>query len=327
MTASVTPRMAPRVSVIVPSFRRPEALQQCLAALAAQTQRPDEVVVGVRADDAATRAVVEAARATGLPVAAACTSQAGVIAAMQAALDATTGDIVALTDDDARPRPDWIAGLLAHFAAASDIGGVGGRDWQPSERGNAARVGIVQWFGRVIGNHHLGHGPARDVDVLKGANCAFRGSLLRAVGFDARLHGAGAQMYWELGVCLPLRRIGWRLVYDPAVAVDHDIAPRHGADTLHRGVFAATPLHDAVHNETVELLEGRSLPSRAVFMIWALLVGTVEGPGLAQCVRRLLLGDPVAVRAWRAALGGRLAGAATIRRSPRFLTIPRPEGK
>ena len=167
----------------------------------------------------------------------------------------------------------------------------------------------MQWFGRVIGNHHLGHGPARDVDVLKGANCAFRASLLRAVGFDARLHGAGAQMYWELGVCLPLRRIGWRLVYDPVVAVDHDVAPRHDADTLHRGVFAATPLHDAVHNETVELLEGRSLPSRAVFMIWALLVGTVEGPGLVQCVRRLLHGDPVAVRAWRAALGGRLAGA------------------
>ncbi|MCX5762031.1 MAG: glycosyltransferase [Gemmatimonadetes bacterium] len=315
------------MSVIVPTFRRPEALQQCLTALAAQARRPDEVVVGIRTGDDAALVVIAAARAAGLPVAAACTSEGGVIAAMQVALNATTADIVALTDDDARPRPDWIAGLLAHFTAASDIGGVGGRDWQPSERGNASRVGIVQWFGRVIGNHHLGYGPARDVDVLKGANCAFRASLLRAVGFDVRLRGDGAQMHWELGTCLPLRRAGWRLVYDPLVAVDHDIAPRHGADTLHRGVFAATPLHDAVHNETVELLEGRSLPWRAVFMIWALLVGTVEGPGLVQCVRRVLLGDPVAVRAWRAALGGRLAGAATIRRSPRSVTIPRPEGK
>lgn len=318
--------MTPRVSVLVPSFHRPAALQRCLAALGAQTRRPDQVVVGVRAGDDATVAVVDAARASGLPVTVAYTATTGVVAAMQAALDASAGDIVALTDDDARPRPDWIAGLLAHFASASDVGGVGGRDWQPVERWDESRVGVVQWFGRVIGNHHLGAGAVRDVDVLKGANCAFRTSLLRSVGFDERLRGSGAQMHWELGVCLPLRRAGWRLVYDPQVAVDHDIAPRHDADMLHRGVFAEAPLRDAVHNETLELLEGRGLLSRAVVVAWALVVGSVEGPGFAQCARRLLRGDLVAVRAWRAACRGRLAGMATAWRAPRHLVVPHPDG-
>lgn len=318
--------MTPGVSVVVPSYRRPGELQRCLVALAGQSRRPDEIVVGVRAGDATTVAVVHAAQAAGLPVVLALAGVAGVVAAMQAALDASTGDIVALTDDDARARPDWIAGMLEHFASAPDIGGVGGRDWQPLERGNARRVGIVQWFGRVIGNHHLGHGPARDVDILKGANCAFRGSLLRAVGFDARLYGTGAQMYWELGVCLPLRRAGWRLVYDPQVAVDHDIAPRHDADTLHRGIFAEAPLRDAVHNETVALLEGRNVVACAVVMAWSFLIGSVEGPGLVQCARRLLNGDPVAVRAWRAAVAGRWAGVVTAWRAPRHLEIPRPAG-
>ena len=127
-------------------------------------------------------------------------------------------------------------------------------------------------------------------------------------------------------MCLPLRRAGWRLVYDPQVAVDHDIAPRHDADTLHRGIFAEAPLRDAVHNETVELLEGRGPLSRAVVMTWALLVGTVENPGFAQCARRLLHRDPVALRAWRAAFLGRLAGAATARRRPRHLVIPARAG-
>jgi GT2 family glycosyltransferase len=317
--------VTPRVCVLVPSYRRPEELQRCLAALGAQSRRAEEVVVGARAGDDATVAVVHAARAAGLPVTVAFTPIPGVVAAMQAALDAASGEIIAMTDDDARARPDWIAGLLAHFASAPDVGGVGGRDWQPSERGTAPRVGVAQWFGRVIGNHHLGHGPARDVDILKGANCAFRGRLLHAVGFDARLRGPGAQMYWELGVCLPLRRAGWRLVYDPQVAVDHDIAPRHDADTLHRGVFAAAPLRDAVHNETIELLEGRGLLARAVVMVWAILVGSVEGPGLAQCARRLLHGDAVALRAWRAAFMGRLAGAVTAWRVPRHLEVPPPE--
>jgi len=312
------------VSVLVPSFRRADELQRCLAALGAQSRRPDEIVVGVRMGDDPTAAAVSAARAAGMPVTIASTSTAGVVAAMQAALSVATGDIIALTDDDARPRPDWIAGLLSHFASATDVGGVGGRDWQPWERGSVAQVGVVQSFGRVIGNHHLGYGPPRDVDILKGVNCAFRGRLLRAVGFDARLRGAGAQLYWELGVCLPLRRAGWRLIYDPQVAVDHDIAPRHDADTLHRGVFADAPLRDAMHNEMVELLEGRGLMARTVLMAWALLVGSWEGPGLVQLARRLLHGDTVAVRAWRATLRGRRDGVATARRVPRHLEVPRP---
>ena len=316
--------MTPRVSVIVPSFRRPDSLGRCLAALAAQTRAPDEIVIGARADDADTLAAAEAARLAGQAVRVATTPARGVVAAMQAALDASVGDIIALTDDDARPRPEWIAGLLAHFAHAGDVGGVGGRDWQPYERGDASRVGLVQWCGRVIGNHHLGAGPARDVDVLKGVNCAFRGPLLRAVGFDARLHGGGAQLYWELALCLPLRRAGWRLVYDPAVAVDHDVAPRHDADNLHRGIFAEAPLRDAVHNETVALLDGRGSAGGALYLAWALLIGTGEAPGVAQVARRMLQGDRDVLRRWRATLAGRFAGRATARRTPRALQVPPP---
>jgi GT2 family glycosyltransferase len=316
--------MTVRVSVLVPSFRRPDSLRRCLAALAAQTRLPDDIVIGARADDAETIAAAEAARSAGQPVRVATTLTRGVVAAMQTALDASTGDIIALTDDDARPQPEWIAGLLAQFAQASDIGGVGGRDWQPYERGDAARVGIVQWFGRVIGNHHLGAGPARDVDVLKGVNCSFRAPLLRAVGFDGRLRGEGAQLYWELALCLPLRHAGWRLVYDPAIAVDHDVAPRHDVDNLHRGIFAEAPLRDAVHNETIALLEERGVAGHAVYFAWALLVGTGEAPGVAQVVRRMLQGDRDALRRWRATVTGRLAGRATACRAPRTLRVPPP---
>lgn len=319
--------MTPRVSVLVPSYGRPDSLTRCLSALSVQTRAPDEVVVGVRTGDDATEAVAEAARTAGLPVRVAKTAAAGVVASMQTALDAATGDIIALTDDDARPFPSWIEGMLAHFQGAPDVGGVGGRDWQPYERGSARRVGVVQWFGRVIGNHHLGAGPARDVDVLKGANCSFRAPVLRAVGFDGRLRGVGAQLYWELGVCLPIRRAGWRLIYDPSVAVDHDVAPRLDADQIHRGVFAEPPLVDAVHNETVALLEARRGVARACFLAWAFLVGTGEAPGPIQCARRLLQGDRLAIRRWRAAISGRLAGASTERCTPRTLAVPPPPGR
>jgi glycosyltransferase involved in cell wall biosynthesis len=316
--------MTPRVSVLVPSYRRPESLARCLAALAAQERVPDEVIVGVRAGDTETMEAARAARDGGLNVRSAIATEDGVIAAMQAALAAATGDVIALTDDDARPRRTWLSGLLAHRESAPNVGGAGGRDWQPHERGDAARVGVVQWFGRVIGNHHLGAGAARDVDVLKGVNCAFHAPLLRAVGFDRRLRGTGAQLHWELGVCLPLRRAGWRLIYDPSVAVDHDVAPRHAGDALHRGVFAVEPLVDAVHNETVAVIEGRGRAGRAAYLAWALLVGTGEAPGAAQCARLLLRGDTMVWPRWRAAVAGRRLGAATAHGAPRGLSVPRP---
>ena len=298
------------MSVIVPSYRRVRSLERCLGALAAQSRMPDEVVVGIRSDDAdSARAVSSLARTFPVPLRCVATAGQGVVAAMNAALAACRADsgIVALTDDDTEPHRDWIE-RLASCLSDPTVGGAGGRDWQPLERGDRAVVGRVQWFGRVIGNHHLGAGPARDVDVLKGANCAYRAPLLRAVGFDTRLAGRGAQLSWELALCLPIRRAGWRLVYDPAIAVEHHVEPRNDGDQLHRGVFSPAPLSDATHNETLVLLEHQGGAARAAFMLWALLVGTHHEPGLAQLPRLVLRGDRHALARWRAALDGRLRG-------------------
>ena len=239
-----------------------------MRAIAAQSRAPDEVIVGARAGDHDTvRAVERLAHEVSFPMHTALTGESGVVAAMNAALAACRADstIIALTDDDAEPRPDWVARLIAWFDDAA-VGGAGGRDWQPYERGNREAVGKVQWFGRTIGNHHLGAGPPRDVDVLKGVNCAYRAPLLRAAGFDTRLAGEGAQQFWELALCLPMRRAGWRLVYDPAIAVEHHVEPRSDADQLHRGVFVAGPLSDATHNESLALLEHLPGAGRAAFM-------------------------------------------------------------
>lgn len=315
------------VSVIVPSWRRADSLARCLRALAAQTRRPDEVIIGLRSDDAESlRAVAALAPAFPVPLRAGTAHEPGVVAAMNAALAGCRADstIIAITDDDTEPRPDWIERLLACFGDAR-AGGAGGRDWQPFERGDRADVGRMQWFGRLIGNHHLGAGPPRDVDVLKGANCAYRASLLRAVGFDTRLAGSGAQVYWELALCLPLRAVGWRLVYDPAIAVEHHVEPRDDGDQVHRGVFTAQPLSDAVHNQTLVLLERRGVAARAAFLAWALIAGTRIEPGLAQLVLLVLRGDRDAFARWRATLDGRMRGWRSWRgAAPRQLAIPEP---
>src|SRR5947209_7204700 len=95
------------VSVVVPSYRRPRQVLLCLAGLRAQTRPPDEIVVAVRDTDLATRDVL----AEHDDVTVVVVHEPGVLAAMNAGVAASGGDIVAFTDDDAVPRRQWLARL------------------------------------------------------------------------------------------------------------------------------------------------------------------------------------------------------------------------
>lgn len=279
-------------TIAVPTYRRPAELARCLAALRSQELPAQEVLVVVRAGDTAAQEVVSRMQHDWPALRAVSVTRGGVVAAMNAALDAAAGDVFVLTDDDAEPEPDWLARLVAVLAANANVAGVGGRDTQPGVVGERHVVGRVQWFGRVIGSHHLGAGPARDVDVLKGVCCAFRTTAIRPIRFDERLKGQGAQVHWELALCLALRRSGWRLVYDPSIRVTHHVAPRHDDDHLHRGRFSTGPHEDAVFNETLALREHLYGPRRVAFELWSTLMGTAESPGLLQLPRVVLREGP-----------------------------------
>ena len=302
------------ISVVVPSYGRPDSLRSCLEAIVSQSCAPTEVVVVTRKDDVPTRALIADMRAAGrIPVREEIVDVPGQIGALSAGIAAADGDLVAITDDDAAPRPGWLAGMRRLFADPSVVG-VGGRDmtWDSFKDSPKSEVGRVRWYGRVIGNHHLGIGKARDVDVLKGANMAFRSHALREHGFDSRLRGNGAQVHNDLRLCLAIRRSGGRLMYDPEVMVDHRPARRPAGDRRDRST--SQQQLDAVHNETLALLEFFPLHRRIGFMIWALLVGRRQSPGVARTVLALVRregSDPVS--RFIATLQGRWAGWRTFR--------------
>ncbi len=302
------------VTVIVPTYRRPVDLARCLAALRVQRHAPAAVLVTLRDDDDEGRALTDELASSWDALRPVRVDRTGVVAAMNAALVESIGDVVALTDDDAEPLEDWLERIVRVFAENPDVAGVGGRDDQAGVTGEEMVVGQLQWFGRAIGNHHVGVGPAREVDVLKGVNCAFRLSVVRGVGFDERLRGKGAQVHWELALCLALRRAGWRLLYDPAIRVRHHIGVRHDEDQLHRGRFTVVPHEDAVFNETLALADHFTGARRGVLIAWTTLVGTAEAPGLAQLPRVLVRDGRVAFKRWLATQRARRAGYREARR-------------
>lgn len=301
------------MTVLIPSYRRHHDLGRCLSALRAQTHAPEAVLVALRRDDEESRGLVRHLASAWSALSAVLVDQPGVVAAMNAGLAEAQGDILAITDDDAEPLADWVARLVETFVSDAAIGGVGGRDQQVNVPAECRTVGHVQWMGRVVGNHHVGDGPPRDVDVLKGANCAFRLPVIRAIGFDERLRGDGAQVHWEMSLCLSIRRKGWRLRYDPAILVRHHVGIRHGDDQRHRGPFSPRAHSAAVFNETLALAEHLRGVRRIAFAWWSVVVGTAEAPGILQLPRVFAHEGRSAVTRWTVTQRARREGVAAAR--------------
>ncbi len=278
------------ISVVLPTYRRPDLLEGCLRSLMTQTFPATEIVVGCRSNDEASIQLISrlSQQSGGVLRAAVVGPHDNLVRSMNAALESTSGYFVALTDDDAEMPDDWLERLVLFFDDPL-VGGVGGKDIQATNPGEAEKVGKVQWFGRIVGNHHLAVGPVRDVEVLKGVNCCFLGDELRAIGFDQRLLGTGNVANWELGVCFRFLRQGFRLVFDPSVAIVHHTGPRHDGDTNCRGGFNGPAHADSIFNETLLLLEHLRWPQKIAFTLWWSLIGTRAAPGLLQYARLVLL--------------------------------------
>ncbi|MEM1211388.1 MAG: glycosyltransferase [Planctomycetota bacterium] len=284
-----------KISVVIPTYGRPDALRRCLEGLAAQRRLPDEVLVVVSADDASQSERVAREGVESLPVQVLTVPTSRLSGSLQAGIDTATGDVIAFTDDDAVARPDWLERIEGHLLADPGLGGIGGRDVvhePPSEtqsrglvwRMPTSAVGQLGVTGRISGNHHLGSGLPRAVDVLKGVNMALRSGPLREIGIDPRLSGRGAQVAWEVGLCLAIRRCGRRLLFDPDVLVDHYPGPRVRGD--HRQHRRYEDDRDAAFNEALGVL-GNAGPGLALgFIAWSMVVGSRRYPGL---LRGLLL--------------------------------------
>ena len=240
----------PRISVVVCSLNGEDRLGRCLEALAAQRCDGFEVIV---VDDGSTDATGSIAVASGARVVHHPTPR-GLSAARNAGIAQARGAIVAFTDDDCEPAPDWLGALEHTYAehGIDHVSGVGGiveaagpagpmlrylqlnNPLEPveAELDSSRSVGhrFVRYVVRNLAERR--ERGVRDVRSLVGANMSFPRAALEGVGgFDERFTFGSD----DEDVCRRLRsRYRERpLLVNPDAAVRHWFQPSL-RDTLRR---------------------------------------------------------------------------------------------
>lgn len=209
----------PRLSVVVPSFRRPARLRTCLAALAAQDYPADRLEVIV-VDDGSPEPLAPAAApfADRLDVTVHRQANAGPATARNVGAERATGDLLAFTDDDCEPAPQWARTLArAHLAhPGAMLGGTIVNALGDDLRAEASQL-LVSFVYEWFGDDH----PSR---FFASNNLAApRADYLELGGFDVTFPRPGGE---DREVCERWRRSGRPLVDVPDAVVHHS----HGMD-------------------------------------------------------------------------------------------------
>lgn len=256
----------PFITVIVPTRGRPYELQQCLEALSAQHYRAFEVVV----IHDGPRSPTSKSTLSDLEVRLLEQSPAGPAAARNLAAQHARGVLLAFTDDDCRPAPDWLARVAAAFHAAPDCA-IGGRTVTafPDSVFSAASQTVVDFV-----YAHYNRVPAQSRFFASNNLAVPTRSFRELGGFDERFTTAEDREF-----CDRWLRSGRRLVYDPEAVVVHAnalglgrFAQQHfgygrGAFAFHRargGLVAASVVRESAFYLLLPGLARRAAAARSV---------------------------------------------------------------
>jgi GT2 family glycosyltransferase len=177
-----------RVSVVIPSRNEAHNVERVLAVLAAQTRRPDEVVVADGMSTDGSREMWLAADSAELPVRVVDNPERVVPTALNRLLRAAGGDVLARMDTHADYAPDYLEQVVGVLETRPDVVAVGGAmDTQGrGPWGEAIASTLRRPFGLGGARHRVGGAAGPIQHVFSG--CYRRDAVERAGGWDERFH-------------------------------------------------------------------------------------------------------------------------------------------
>jgi len=197
----------PRVSVVVCTYNGARVIRDCMEGLMRLDYPNFEVIVVSDGSTDQTAQIV-----SEYPFRLISTENRGLSSARNTGMLAATGEIVAYTDDDARPDPHWLY-YLAHSFKKYGFAGVGGPNLAPAGDGVIADCVANAPGGPV---HVLT--SDRVAEHIPGCNMAFRHDVLQEVGgCDPLFRVAGD----DVDLCWRVQQAGGTIGFHHAAMVWH----------------------------------------------------------------------------------------------------------
>lgn len=263
----------PTVSVVIPVFNDAERLRTCLRAIARQTYPADRVDVVV-VDNASTEDLRPALpqdsrfRMVG-------ETRRGSYAARNAGVAVATGEVLAFTDADCIPRPDWLSEAVAALRRPS-TDAVGGLIHLLFRSGDGPFTGPELYEAK---HDFLQHKYVEEWSFAATANLVVGAETFHRVGpFNSDLLSGG-----DLDWGTRLGQSGGRLVYSARAVVDHPSRPTWG-ELATKSLRVANGLSDRAEGTArTQLLRTAMRQARGGVTIWVKVWReTVPSGGLAK---------------------------------------------
>jgi GT2 family glycosyltransferase len=217
-----TPPASPTVAVLILNWNGRAYLPACLNALTAQTYPPVTVTV---IDNGSTDGSAEWLRQQWPSVRLLdLGANVGFAAGNNAAIREITADIVALLNPDVIVSLDWLAQIVAAFAADARVGVVGSKLWYPDGRTIQHGGGYLTLPQAMPGHYAIGEPDTGQADALRDVTYVIGGAaaIRRAVLAEVGLLDEGFFLYYEdVDYCTRARRAGWRVVFEPQATAVH----------------------------------------------------------------------------------------------------------
>jgi glycosyltransferase involved in cell wall biosynthesis len=205
----------PRISVVIPTFARLQRLRECLLSFVAMRYPRDlfEIIV---VDDGSPEPIAPAVADLGSALSLRCLRQpqSGPASARNLGLSNTSGELVAFTDDDCRPRPNWLSSIAAGYLNNPESAMAG-----PVR--NAVHTSVAAETSQILVDYLLEYfDPTQSGrGFFTSNNLAFPAKQLQAMGgFSSSFPLAAGE---DREICARWRDHGYESSFLPDAIVDH----------------------------------------------------------------------------------------------------------
>lgn len=199
------------VTIVIPSYNRPEKLRDCLSALARLDAGPYDTVV---VDDGG-----------DIPLGPICAefapwarvvfqTNAGPAAARNTGAAASDAEFLCFTDDDCKPKSDWVVRMLAAHAKTPNrlVGGL---------TENAVRKNVYSQTSQSLCSYLYDYYAASGSEMsffTSNNMCCYRADFLKIGGFDETFSIAASE---DRDFGLRWKDNGGHLTYEPSAIINH----------------------------------------------------------------------------------------------------------